>query len=87
MGAMSLVFWAGRDGLAGPVGAGIAGSAAYGVVQIWLVGVWLVKAPIWPVAPLILGPGVLAGGITGLVALAALWRIRRGAEEWYRALA
>jgi heptaprenyl diphosphate synthase len=73
--AMSLALHAGRRRMIGPVGVSVAGSAAYGMLQIWLVGIWLVGMPIWPMAPLILTPGVLAGAVTGLVAAAVLWRM------------
>jgi len=59
----------------GPIGVSIAGALAYGLAQVWLVSVWLVQSSLWTWAPLIVGPGVLAGGVTGLLAALVLRRL------------
>ena len=72
---MSLVRTAARSGCVGPVGVSVAGAATYGVAQVALMSAWLVKAPLWRIAPLVIGPGVAAGFFTGLVAALVVWRL------------
>jgi len=73
---MGVVYRLAPEALVGPVGVSVAGAAVYGLVQVWLIGRWLVKSTPWPWAPLVIGPGVLAGAGTGVVAALVLWRLR-----------
>ena len=79
--AMVLIRAGSPSGYIGPVGVSIAGATAYGLAQVWLMSVWLVQAPLWRIAPLVIGPGVAAGALTGLVAALVMWRLHMWRPE------
>ena len=55
--AMALVHHLVPERLLGPVGVSAAGALAYGVVQVEVIGLWLVKSPLWDIAPAVIVPG------------------------------
>ncbi len=87
--AMSLVYLVcvepsgGR--LLGPVGVSAAGSLVHGLLQIWLIGVWLAGSPLWTWAPLVVIPSVVAGTATGLISALVLERLGMLRQEGGRA--
>jgi heptaprenyl diphosphate synthase len=61
--------------LVGPVGVSASGALAFGLVQVWLFGTFLVHEPLWNWGVLIIVPGIAAGVVTGLLAATVMPRL------------